>query len=202
MPANVNDPTSMSLLQRARSDDQEAWNQIVHLYGPLVQKWCRQSGLQDDDLADVFQETFRAVSSHLKSFKPMRDVGSFRSWLRTIVRTKVADHFRRLNNQPAGQGGTEAALRIGSIQDPLADALEEDDEEEAATEHTMLVQRAMDLIRPDFSQQNWKAFLKVAIEGQSATEIAEELGVNPQAIRQANYRIRRRLRLVLQDLIE
>jgi DNA-directed RNA polymerase specialized sigma24 family protein len=60
----------------------------------------------------------------------------------------------------------------------------------------------MDLIRPDFSKQNWAAFLKVAIEGQSATEIAEELGVNPQAIRQANYRIRRRLRLVLQDLIE
>ncbi|MDA0589007.1 MAG: sigma-70 family RNA polymerase sigma factor [Planctomycetota bacterium] len=95
----------MSLLQRARSNDQEAWNQIVHLYGPLVQKWCRQASLQDDDLADVFQETFRAVSTHLKSFKPMRDVGSFRSWLRTIVRTKIADHFRRLSNQPAGQGG-------------------------------------------------------------------------------------------------
>lgn len=194
----------MSLLQRARSNDQEAWNQIVHLYGPLVQKWCRQAGLQDDDLADVFQETFRAVSSNLKTFKPVKDVGSFRSWLRTIVRTKVADHFRSLGNQPAGQGGTEANLRIGSVADPLAeeDPLGEDDEEEAADEHTMLVQRAMELIRPEFSERNWNSFLKVAIEGHSATEIAAELGVNAQAIRQANYRIRRRLRLVLQDLIE
>ena len=202
MAGGAFDPTSMSLLQRARSNDQEARNQIVHLYGPLVQKWCRQAGLQDDDLADVFQESFRAVSSHLDSFKPMRDVGSFRSWLRTIVRTKVADHFRKLNNQPAGQGGTEAAMRIGNVADPLADPLGEDDEEAAEDEHTMIVQRAMELIRPEFSERNWKAFLKFAIDGNSATEIAQELGVNPQAIRQANYRIRRRLRLVLQDLIE
>ena len=60
VPANAFDPTSMSLLQRARSNDQEAWHQIVHLYGPLVHKWCRRSNLQDDDLADVFQETFRS----------------------------------------------------------------------------------------------------------------------------------------------
>lgn len=202
MARSAFDPTSMSLLQRARSNDQEAWNQIVHLYGPLVQKWCRQAGLQDDDLSDIFQETFRAVSSHIKTFKPMRDVGSFRSWLRTIVRTKIADHFRKLSDNPAGQGGTEANLRIGNVPDPLADPLGDDDEEEAASEHTMVVQRAMELIRPEFTERNWNAFLKVAIDGHSATEIAQDLGVNPQAIRQANYRIRRRLRLVLQDLIE
>lgn len=204
MTGKAFDPTSLSLLQRARSNDQEAWNQIVHLYGPLVQKWCRQSGLQDNDLADVFQETFRAVSGNLKSFKPIRDVGSFRSWLRTIVRTKIADHFRSQGRQPIGKGGTEASLRIGNVADPVVDEdlLGEDDKQAAEDEHTLLVQRAMELIRPEFSERNWKAFLKVAIDGQGAAEIATELGVSPQVIRQANYRIRRRLRLVLQDLIE
>jgi len=114
----------------------------------------------------------------------------------------LLDHFRKLNNQPAGQCGTKAAIRIGNVVDPLADPLGEDDEEAAEDEHTMIVQRAMELIRPEFSEQNRKAFLKVAIDGNSATEIAEELGVNPQAIRQANDRIHRRQRLVLQDLIE
>jgi RNA polymerase sigma-70 factor, ECF subfamily len=188
----------MSLLARAQSNDQEAWNQIVHLYGPLVHKWCRRASLNDDDIADVFQESFRAVSSHLKNFAPTRSVGSFRSWLRTIVRTKVADHFRRVNRQPVGSGGTDAQLRLAGLPDPLGD----DDDEEADEEHTLLVQRAMELIRPEFTKQNWNAFLKVAIDGHSATEVAEDLNVNAQAIRQANYRIRRRLRLVLQDLIE
>jgi RNA polymerase sigma-70 factor, ECF subfamily len=203
VPANAFDPTSMSLLQRARSDDQEAWHQIVHLYGPLVHKWCRRSNLNDDDLADVFQETFRSVSKHLQTFSPAKDVGSFRSWLRTICRTKVADHFRKLNQQPAGQGGTDANRRMSTLPDPLSDdPLGDDDEEEAGEDHALLVQRAMDMIKPEFSEQNWAAFLRVAIEGCSAVEVAESINVNAQVVRQANYRIRRRLRLVLQDLIE
>lgn len=188
----------MSLLARAQSNDQEAWNQIVHLYGPLVHKWCRRAGLNDDDIAYAFQESFRAVSKHLENFAPTRSVGSFRSWLRTIVRTKVADHYRRVNQQPVGTGGSDAQLRMHNIPDPLGD----DDDVEADEEHTLLVQRAMELIRPEFSKQNWNVFLRVAIEGDSATEVARELKVNAQAVRQANYRIRRRLRLVLQDLIE
>ena len=165
MPPNAFEPTSMSLLARAQSNDQEAWNQIVHLYGPLVHRWCRRASLQDDDIADVFQESFRAVSSHLVNFAPTRSVGSFRSWLRTIVRTKVADHFRRVNQQPVGTGGTDAQMKLSGHADPLG----EDDEEAADEEHTLLVQNAMEMIRPEFSEKNWNAFLKVAIEGDSAT---------------------------------
>ena len=191
-------PTSMSLLARARSNDQQAWREIVHLYGPLVHKWCRRSALKDDDVADVFQETFRSVSTHLDSFTPERSIGSFRSWLRTIVRTKLADHFRRRDRQPLGRGGTDAQILMGDVVDPLGDEQEDD----VASENAQVVQRAMELIQPEFSSQNWTAFELVAIDGQSAVDVAEQLNVNPQAVRQANYRIRRRLRLVLQDMIE
>lgn len=193
------DRTSMSLLQRAQQDEQLAWQQLVHIYGPLIRSWCKRMGLNDDDTSDVFQETCRAVSANLKNFKPTRSVGSFRSWLKTIVRTKSIDHFRRLNQQPAGSGGSEAQLRMANVVDPFGD--EDDDEEASEAEHTLIVQRALELIRPDFSKQNWKAFQMVAIDGMAATEVAEIIGTNAQAIRQANYRIRRRLRLVLRDLV-
>lgn len=192
------DATSMSLLQRARSNDQDAWEQIVHLYGPLVHRWCKRVGMRDEDIADVFQETFRSVSSHLDGFTPAKAVGSFRSWLRSIVRTKIADHYRKLNEQPAGRGGSTDQMQFAAVADPLAD----DSEENESEENALIVQRAMDLIQPEFSPQNWSAFQLVALEGYSAVEIAEKLGVQAQAVRQANYRIRRRLRLVLQDLME
>lgn len=192
------DATSLSLLQRARTNDQDAWDQIVHLYGPLVHRWCKRVGMRDDDIADVFQETFRAVANHLASFKPAKAVGSFRSWLRSIVRTKIADHFRKLNEQPAGRGGSAYQMRLAAIADPLTDESDEDEGEENA----LVVQRAMELIQPEFSPKNWQAFQLVALEGYSAVEIATQLGVQPQAVRQANYRIRRRLRAVLQDLME
>ncbi len=191
------DATSMSLLGRAVAEDQEAWHQIVHLYGPLVQRWCRQAGLNDDDTADVFQEVFQTVAKKLDSFKPQRKVASFRSWLKTIARTKTIDHHRRTNREAAGAGGTDAQLRFSEVKDPFAD-----DEEQAASEDAFIVQRAMDLIRGEFDPRNWQAFEEVAIKERSAADVARELGVEPQAIRQANYRIRRRLRLVLEDLVQ
>lgn len=194
----VPETTSLSLLGRARTNDEDAWRQLVHLYGPLVQKWCRQFGLQDDDTADVFQETFRTVSKHINSFVPGRSVASFRSWLKTIVRTRVVDHFRATKRQVPGTGGTDALVRMADLADPIND----DEVEESASEDAVVVQRAMDLIEPEFDPRNWKAFERVALKGESATEVANELGVAPQAIRQANYRIRRRLRLILEDLVE
>lgn len=192
-----NNPTSFSLLQRVRSNDQDAWNHLVQLYGPLVHRWCRRAGLNEDDTADVFQDTFRAVSRHVETFSPEKRVGSFRSWLRTITRTKVADHFRKRQKELAGSGGTAALQQIANLADPIP---EDETEEEAAEENAIVVQRAMDLIKNEFTKRNWDAFQKVAIEGHSAVEVAESLGLNPQVIRQANYRIRRRLRVVLQDL--
>ncbi len=197
MSAN-SDLTSMSLLGRAVAEDEEAWHQLVHLYGPLVQRWCRQAGLSDDDTADVFQDTFQTVAKKLGTFKPQRQVASFRSWLKTIVRTKTIDHHRRCNRQAAGVGGTDAQLRITEVPDPFG----EEDEAQAANEDAFIVSRAMELIQSEFDPRNWAAFQEVAMKERSATDVAKELGVDPQVIRQANYRIRRRLRLVLEDLVD
>lgn len=197
MPADASDPTSLTLLQRARSEDQQAWGQIVHLYGPLVYRWCRRAGLTDDDASDVFQETFRAVSANLQKFSPTKAVGSFRCWLRTIARTKIADYYRRKSQQPAAQGGTVAQMHLAELPEALPEA-----DDDSQDENALIVRRAMELVKPEFDARNWKAFWQVAVEGRSAVDVAEEHDVAPQVVRQANYRIRRRLRLVLKDLVE
>jgi RNA polymerase sigma-70 factor, ECF subfamily len=197
MPPEVFEPTSLSLLQRACAHDQEAWRQLVHLYGPLVHRWCERAGLKHDDTADILQETFRTVVRDLSGFRPTRSVGSFRCWLRVVVRTKIADHFRHLQ-LAAAQGGTDAQRELANVADQTPDETDED----GPAEDALIVRRALELIRPDFSVPNWSAFWQVAIEGRPATEVARELDLNPQAVRQANYRIRRRLRQVLQELVE
>jgi RNA polymerase sigma-70 factor (ECF subfamily) len=186
------------LLQRACARDEGAWGQLVHLYGPLVQRWCKRADLQEEDTADVFQETFRAVAHDLASFSPTRSIGSFRSWLRAIVRSKIVDHFRRRQRQAVGEGGTDAQMHLAAVADPLS----METEEEAAAESALVAQRALQLIKPEFTAPNWTAFELVALQGLSAVEAAQRLKLNPQAVRQANYRIRRRLRSVLQGLME
>ena len=39
--------TSLSLLQRARANDQQAWARLTALYRPLVLFWCRQARCPD-----------------------------------------------------------------------------------------------------------------------------------------------------------
>lgn len=215
MPPETVESTSFSLLERVRDDDQAAWSQLVHLYGPLVDRWCRRAGLSDADTADVFQESFRTVAARIGDFSPHKAVGAFRSWLRTIVRTRIIDHLRRWKLQNAARGGTEAQQQIASLVDPRAggdgaagDGAGSDgkdfggEDSDALDENALIVQRAMELIRPEFSARNWRAFQQVALQGQSAADAAEQLGVAPQTIRQANYRIRRRLRKLLQHLVE
>lgn len=115
------------------------------------------------------------------------------------------DHFRRQKNQPVGRGGTDAQMHLANLVDPGPArpgplSAEVDDHED--DENALVVQRAMELIRPEFGEKNWNAFCRVALEGESAVDVARRLDVSAQAVRQANYRIRRRLRLVLEGLVE
>ena len=70
-----------SLLLRLRADDPAAWRGLLHLYGPLVYRWCRRAGVGPEDARDVGQEVFRTVARKLADFRRDRAGDSFRGWL-------------------------------------------------------------------------------------------------------------------------
>jgi RNA polymerase sigma-70 factor, ECF subfamily len=45
--------TSLTLLDRVRASDQDAWGRLVGLYGPLVRHWCRRRGVPEGDVDDL-----------------------------------------------------------------------------------------------------------------------------------------------------
>ena len=57
-----------------------------------------------------------------------------------------------------------------------------------------LLHAALNLIRDEFESQTWTAFWRVTVEGHSTTDIADDLQMTKPAIRQAKYRVLRRLR--------
>ena len=59
--------TSLSLIQRARGNDQQAWVHLTTLYRPLVAFWCRQANCPEAEVEDVIQEIFAAVAAGLVS---------------------------------------------------------------------------------------------------------------------------------------
>jgi RNA polymerase sigma-70 factor (ECF subfamily) len=102
--------TSPSLLLRVQDNDQGAWTRLVNLYAPLVYHWCGKAQLNADDMADVFQETFRAVARNIREFRRDRAGDSFRGWLRTITQNKIRDHFRRQEHEPRAAGGRAGVI--------------------------------------------------------------------------------------------
>jgi RNA polymerase sigma-70 factor (ECF subfamily) len=191
--------TSLSLLARARNRDARAWERMVDLYAPLVYHWCRRADLSREDTADVFQEVFRSVSEHLDSFRKERPGDSFRGWLRIITRNKVNDHFRRHGNEALAAGGTDAQLRLQAI--PDANVLDEEDASEGDIVRRQ-VHRVLESIREEFEERTWKAFWAVQIDNRTTEEVAAELGTTTATIRKAKFRVLRRLREEMGDLLE
>ena len=212
-----NDPvgsTSTSLIQRVRLRDDDAWSRLVRLYGRLVLYWCRQAGLQRADRADVFQEVFRSVSVHIESFRRDRQGDTFRGWLRAVTRSKIQDHFRSRQREPAAQGGTDIQQRLQLAPDAFAAGEFSDveivagananggDEKDDAAEKALLVEQAMSLAREAFEERTWQAFWRTTVDGVATDIVAKELGISSAGVRQARSRVLRRLREEFAGLVE
>ena len=61
------------------------------------------------------------------------------------------------------------------------------------------MQFALDAARGSFDERTWQCFWLVVMEGNSAVEVAKQLGMRPAAVRQAKYRVTQRLRRDLED---
>ncbi|MBC8353920.1 MAG: sigma-70 family RNA polymerase sigma factor [Planctomycetes bacterium] len=190
--------TSPTLLDRVREFDADAWDRLTKLYGPIVYRWCRQAGLQDNDAADVSQEVFRAVAAGIGGFRRDQTGGGFRAWLWTITRNKIRDYYRWLASRPGAVGGSDAHLRLQSIPDDLPDDQAAPGEFDATSS---VAHRALELVRAEFEERTFQSFLRVAIGGQRPADVAADLGISVGAVCTAKWRVLRRLREELDDLI-
>ena len=194
----ASDPSSISstLLERLKARRPEAWQRLVDLYGPVVYRWCRWSGVLAGDVPDVVQEVFTAVAAHIADFRRQRPGDSFTGWLRTITRNKVADHFRARQGHPPAQGGTDAQAAMLGIGHLPASGVDNPPEADA-----VILPQALQLVRAEFENRTWEAFWRAVIEGQLPADIAEDLGMSVQAVYKAKSRVLRRLRGELGELL-
>jgi RNA polymerase sigma-70 factor (ECF subfamily) len=171
-----------------------AWNCFVELYEPLVQYWCRRAGLAPDSAADIWQEVLLAVSKHIGTFE-RRGRGSFRSWLRSIARSKICDEQRR--GAPRAEGGSDAQERLAqvpTVEDAAAEVVDE--------ETSLLYRQALQVILRDFEPTTAQAFLRVVVEGEAPCEVAQTLNLTPNAVYLAQARVLKRLREEFRELID
>lgn len=190
--------SSSTLLGRVKARDVAAWERLVSLCTPLVYQWCRQSGLQPADAADVGQEVFQAVFRKIGDFRRERPGQTFRGWLRTITRNKIIDHLRARQAPGTGPGGSEALKRLHQV--PAEDDAENG--RAAGQEEGALYRRALEVLRTEFADQTWQAFWRVVVEEQRPADVAADLAMTVNAVYLAKSHVLRRMREEFADLLE
>lgn len=187
--------TSLSLIRRVREKDPLSWERLVGIYGPLVYRWCRRRGLEPNDSADVLQDVFLAVSTSLNRFEHDHGRQSFRGWLYQIANFKMVDMFRKKKGQPE--------LVAGDVLEETIEAVEESsvsDIDDARSDMKIIVSNTLEMIRPEFTEVKWNAFIRTAVDKQSSSAVAEELGLEAPHVRQIKFRVLKRLRNELDGL--
>ena len=139
--------TPLSLLERARTNDADAWRRLVELYRPLVLFWCARARVDPTDAEDVAQGVLVAAAAGLDRFHHDRPGDTFRGWLRTITHNQVLLHVRRNHGRPQAVGGSDAWQSLQAVANPPAG----DDVDEQA-EVGQLYRRAVEQVRREFEE--------------------------------------------------
>jgi RNA polymerase sigma factor (sigma-70 family) len=77
------DPSVVELVSRAAGYDQDAWNELVERYVPLVWAICARYRLSSHDIEDVSQTVWLLLVEQLRK---LRDPAALPGWLATTTR--------------------------------------------------------------------------------------------------------------------
>jgi RNA polymerase sigma-70 factor (ECF subfamily) len=81
------------LVRRCVSGDAAAWEEIVQRYHRRIYNICYRFAGSGDDAEDLTQEVFIKMYRTLNSYDV--DRGAFITWVTTITRNLLVDHFRK-----------------------------------------------------------------------------------------------------------
>jgi RNA polymerase sigma-70 factor (ECF subfamily) len=191
------DVTRQSLLIRAQTGDEGAWQDLCDLYRPLIVGWLRRQSVPSGDLDDLVQEVFLAVVRGLPSFSHSGRQGAFRAWLRTIAFNYSCDYWKSPANR-AAVGDLAATEAIRLLEDPDSRLNKDRD-----AEHDRYVLRCLlEMMELEFETTTVTAFRRLALEGASGMDAAAELGISVGAVYAARSRVLRRPREVAEGLID
>ena len=179
--------TRVSLIARvgATPSDPRAWSDFVSFYSPAIFGWCREYGLQDRDAQEVTQDVIVRFWRHAAAFQydPTR---RFRSYLRRIVLTTVADWARTKSDDLAAGG------------DPMLESLFENlparEDLVASIEQAFDLERlsqVMKEVEKRVKPTTWAAFRMLAIERLPGKVVAERLGISPANAYMARMNVQR-----------
>lgn len=200
--------TTPSLIDDLSQQDSQRWRTFTFLYGPMMRDWMQKAGVKDEtDKEDIQQEVLKSVVSSIQSFQYGSGKGSFRGWLRTIVRRRVTDSMRskKLEKDEHGKwvGGvvfSDEAIEAHGLKEEEDRIRAEESDPDEQDEDKRLKLRALEMIKNEFEDRTYQMFWSATADGRSTADIAADFKVSQAAVRMAKSRVLTRLRQLVPDM--
>ena len=172
-------PTRRSLLSKLKSwDNQDSWREFFNTYWKLIYDVARKAGLDDAEAQEAVQETVISVAKEMKGFCYDPAKGSFKHWLLTLTRRRIADQMRRryrsgmANRVNPADTSVDNEISLGSESHLASDALWE------AEWQTHLLAAALARVRRQVKAEHLQIFEQCTIHGWSVADTANAFGVS------------------------
>lgn len=174
----MGDASDERLLESLRQGDEGALRALLERYEPVVYRFGLRMCRDPEDAKDVLQDTLLALARGARDF---RGGAAFSTWLYTIARRFCAKRRKR---------GADRSGRAGSLDEDEAltvpSPTRAPDDASADREIASALDAAIDALEP--SQR--EVLLLRDVEGLSAREVADVLGISVDAVKSRLHRAR------------
>jgi RNA polymerase sigma-70 factor, ECF subfamily len=178
--ANLSQPDD-ELLGRARDGDAQALETLILRYQPRVYRYGMSMCGDHDAAGDVAQETLLAMARSVGDFRGDSSVGT---WLFTIARRFCMRKRRRSKFAPATEHSLDALGPDGTAH--LSDPAPDPESTAAGREISAALTAAIDALEPGQRE----VLVLRDVEGLSAPEVAQVLGISVDAVKSRLHRAR------------
>jgi RNA polymerase sigma-70 factor (ECF subfamily) len=162
-----------ALVKRCLEGDAPAWAELVAAQQRRVYALCYRFTASSHDAEDLTQEVFIKLYANLRSFDAAK--GSFHTWITTLTRNLLVDHFRRSRQQrvtdslDAGWDQGADAPHAQPLVDPRTTPLQHVVSRQLAS----MVQNALARVSPELRE----AVILRDLQDMDYKEIAEVLSI-------------------------
>lgn len=183
------------LVRRCVAGDAAAWEEIVHAYDRRIYNICYRFSGSPDDAEDLTQEVFIKLYRTLSTWDQSK--GAFATWLTSITRNLLVDHFRRTKQERATDsldtpaGGDEEAQPLS---ERLPDSAPAADARVQTQQTQQLVHQALQKLSPELRE----AVILRDLQDLDYREIAQVLKVPEGTVKSRINRGRTELARLLQ----
>lgn len=183
--------SDVSLVERARAGDREAFRVLVERHSRSVFRLGYRLTGNEQDADEVVQESFIKAHRQLARFESR---SSFSTWLYRIAANCAVDLMRsRRSHDPIEP---EAGELLRRVPDGLQRAASQD-QHVLSGQIRARVRQAM----ADLTENERTAFVLRHIEGLGIEEIAEHMNLRTNATKHSIFRAVRKMRLALESFV-